>query len=368
MESLVNKNDIQTYAKRNTSPKMGIEELYLQAFIDSILNSTELKEKFKVLSDEMQNGDSFVIFGSYDVTARNLNKEPYRSILAYSMLKKDIRLFELISASLFTGSVEEYHGSDLYNDIVKNTDEVPIKYTDSGIYTDMGEGNIIIGFKNIFTTEYLEDGTGTEYQLLEELQKSLEDFDYLITLTKPARVIIILFNEPYCFVGGTRDEVKTINVDFDFEQASCPIGDRDSMDILDNMTDLEVMDLYRIITYYEYDSQTGAKIQKEIHTKRYVIREEGYIQFTYEFRINSHYVEGKFIWDIISIQSALSLKAYIRSLAYDTEDEGQYFEKYIPILLRINDDDPDGPCLALRIENNVPVSGAMFYIREKITD
>ena len=86
MESLVNKNDIQTYAKRNTSPKMGIEQLYLQAFIDSMLNSSALKEKFQVLSDEMQNGDSFVIFGSYDVTARNLNKEPYRSILAYSML------------------------------------------------------------------------------------------------------------------------------------------------------------------------------------------------------------------------------------------------------------------------------------------
>ena len=91
MNSLVNKNDIQLYAKRNTSPKMGIEELYLQAFIDSMLNSSSLKEKFQVLSDEMQNGDAYVIFGSYDVTARNLNKEPYRSILAYSMLKKDIR-------------------------------------------------------------------------------------------------------------------------------------------------------------------------------------------------------------------------------------------------------------------------------------
>lgn len=367
MNSLVNKNDIQLYAKRNTSPKMGIEELYLQAFIDSMLNSSSLKEKFQVLSDEMQNGDAYVIFGSYDVTARNLNKEPYRSILAYSMLKKDIRLFELISSSLFTGSIEEYHGSDLYNEIVKDTDEQPTKFTDSGVYTDMGEGNVIMGFKNIFATEYLEDGTGSEYQTLEELEKAIEDFDFLITLTKPARVAILVFYEPYCFVGGTRDEVKTINVEFPEKQGSCPIGDKDSMDILDNMTDLEVMDLYRVITYYEYDETVGAKKQKDIHYDRYVIRAKGYIQYVFEFRMNSHYIEDKPLWDIISIQSALNLKAYVRTKAFDVDDEGNYFEKYIPIMLRINDNDPDGPCLALRIENGNCVTGAMFYIREKVT-
>ena len=173
--SLVNKADIQNYARRNTSTKMGIEQLYVQAFIDSLLNSTKHKDVIQILQDTMQNGDAFVLFNSIDTSAKNINKEPFRSIVAYAMLKKDFRLFELISASLFTGTVVEYHGDDLYTDAVKATDENPLKYTDNGTFTDMNIGRIQIGFKNIFATESLPDGTGTEYQTLAELEKSLEE-------------------------------------------------------------------------------------------------------------------------------------------------------------------------------------------------
>ena len=119
---IVDRTDIQEYAKRNTSPKMPIEAKYVEAFIDALMNSTKVQDVYEILSDHMQNGDTFVIYNSFFNIAKNVNREPFRSIIAYSMLKKDLRLFELISASIFTGSVIEYHGSDLYTEISTTTE------------------------------------------------------------------------------------------------------------------------------------------------------------------------------------------------------------------------------------------------------
>ncbi len=355
-ESLVNRQSIQNYARKNTSPKMEIEQLYVQAFIDSILNSTALKDKINVLNDEMQNGNAFVLFNSIDAAAKNINKEPYRSIIAYAMLKKDFRLFELISASMFTGTVVEYHGDDLYTDASEYTDEVPLKYTDSGIFTDMNIGRIQIGFKNIFTTDILEDGSGGEYQTLEELNLSLEEFDNLITLTKPARVGILLFYEPYCFITGNKTERKSINMDI----TESPFLDESSMDILDNMTDAEISTLYRIVSHVRYTE--SSTVSREIDVTRTVIRGDGFITFQYELRTNSPSSDER-VWDTLIIQSDASSVTYSKSGWKGSEET--YFEEYDPIVLRIHDDDPDGPCLAFQIQNDTPTVGAMFYIREK---
>lgn len=357
---LVNKNEIQQYAKRNTSPKMDIERKYVYAFLDALLNSKSVQDLYSILSDEMQNGDAFIIFNSFWYTARNVNKEPYRSIIAYSMLKKDIRLFELISASMFTGSVVEYHGNDLYTDVTKTTDESPLKYTDEGLYTDMSEGLIQIGFKNYFCDDPAEDGTGSEYQTLKELNTAILDFDYIITLTKPARVEVLLFYVPYCYLSGDATTILHAGIDTEDDAFECPFGDKPSMDILDTMSAEELLNCYQEVLMYDYKTQT----QKNIEATRTVKKTSDAITISFDLRTQQANAADN-IWFTIKILSNTGSKIYVKEKQYD-ENETHY-EKYQPIMLKINDNDPDGPCLALQIEHGVPTIGAMFFRREKAT-
>ena len=407
---LVNKVDIQKYAKRNTSPNMPIEAKYVQAFIDALMNSTSVQELYETLQSEMQNGDAYVIYSSYDVNARNLNKEPYRSIIAYAMLKKDLRLFQLISASMFTGSVQEYHGSDLYNEFIKTTDETPLHYTDEGTYTDMNEGLIQIGFKNYYCDDPLPDGTGSEYQTVAELEEALTDFDYIITLTKPARVEVLLFFVPFCFLSGDENTILSVGIyrpeEDNPDLFSCPFGDELSMNIIANMSNQELIESYNQVSMYDYDRQ----LDLDITSDKTVRVEDDCIIFDYDLRTqcsepyqdvytlltpegdenprrlgwyeldddkyvltrDSTVIEGKdyyeksqknVIWGTIKILSAVGSKTYAESKTY--KDGEEYFEKYVPIMLRLNDNDPDGPCIALEIENGTPTIGAMFYERER---
>lgn len=363
---LVDKVDIQKYAKRNTSPNMPIEAKYVQAFIDALMNSTSLQELYDILKSEMQNGDSYVIYNSYSINARNINKEPYRSIVAYAMLKKDFRLFQLISASMFTGSVKEYHGSDLYSEFIKNTDETPLHYTDEGTYTDMNEGLIQIGFKNYYCDDPLPDGTGSEYQTTEELDKALTDFDYIITLTKPARVEVLLFFVPYCFLSGDDKTILSCGIKRSDDPAlfSCPFGDELSMNIIDNMSDKELIASYSQVSMYDYEHD----INRDVSSDRSVTIEPDCITFDYDIRCqassSSTEIDAKkdIIWSSIKITSNVGNKTFAESKSY--KDGEEYFEKYIPIMLRINDD-PNSPCLPLEIVNGTPTIGALLYERER---
>lgn len=369
---LVDKIDIQKYAKRNTSPNMPIEAKYVQAFIDALMNSTSVQEVYEILQSEMQNGDAYVIYSSYSINARNLNREPYRSIIAYAMLKKDFRLFELISASMFTGSVKEYHGSDLYNEFTKNTDESPIRYTDEGTYTDMNEGLIQIGFKNYYCNDPLPDGTGSEYQTTEELEHSLVDFDYIITLTKPARVEVLLFFVPFCFLSGDEDTVESCGIiipstpeEEELHPFSCPFGDELSMNIINNMTDRELAESYSQVSMYDYQYN----IDRDIISEKTVKIKSDEVIFDYEFRCQASSSSSEagakkdIIWGSIKILSAVGNKTYAETKSYKEDEE--YFEKYKPIMLRLKDNDPTGPCLALEIVNDVPTIGALFYTRDR---
>lgn len=355
MDSVVDKSLIQQYAKRNTSSKMQIEQQYVQAFVDSILNSTELKKAFTTLSDELQNGDAFVIFNSFGTTARNINKEPFRSILAYSMLKKDLRLFELISASMFTGVVAEYHGNDLYGESAKMTDETPKKYTDNNIFTDMSIGRIQIGFKNIFTTDILPDGTGSEYQSFDELEKALEAFDDLITLTKPARIGVLLFYVPYCFITGDDTSKTTINMTV----ITSPFEDQTSMDILNNTSDMELMRLYRSVSHVKYTEVSD--VTRPIDSTRTIIKGDGFWIYRYEFKTSTTANDIN-VWDNIKILSSSESSVYI-----PTDWQGPdttYFEKYNPIMLRLEDRE-DAPCIACTVEGGTCTVGAMFFVQDK---
>lgn len=407
---LVDKVDIQKYAKRNTSPNMPIEAKYVQAFIDALMNSTNIQDVYDFLRAEMQNGDSYVIFSSYGINARNINKEPYRSIIAYAMLKKDIRLFELISASMFTGSIQEYHGSDLYSEFTRNTDESPIKYTDEGTYTDMTEGLIQIGFKNYYCNNPLPDGTGSEYQTIAELQKALIDFDYIITLTKPARVEVLLFYIPWCYLSGDDKTIISCGIERpeieDESRFSCPFGDELSMNILANMSDRELIESYSQVSMYDYvhdidrdiSVEKKSKIEDDCIVCDYTFKcqssskeDDFYVKVTpvgdenpselkwYEYNsLEEKYIltpdttviEGKIyyqktkdsIWGSIKLLSNAGNKTYAESKSY--KDGEEYYEKYIPIMLRINDD-PNSPCIAFEIENGTPTIGALFYTRER---
>ena len=368
---LVSRKDLQEYASRNTSPQMPIEQKYVLAFLDALMNSTSVQYVYEILRDEMQNGDAFVIFNSYHVLAKNVNKEPYRSIVAYAMLKKDFRLFELISSSMFTGSVAEYHGEDLYTEVSFTTDEHPTKYTDSGIMTDMTEGKIQIGFKNWYCDDPLPDGTGSEYQTIEELEKSLEDFGSIITLTKPARVEVLLFFIPYCFLGGNSSKVNTCNIDTNYQWFSSPFGDPIAMNILYNTQPEDFEQLYADVSMNipEYD------INKAIDSERRITFEPDNITFDYDFRTEKSAASTDpgapkdIVWGRITIRSGAGGNSYAKSPGFAPATE--YFEKYTPLMLRINDSDnpldPDlgDACIALEIENDVPTVGAMFFTQEK---
>ena len=366
---IVDKSNIQAYAKRNTSPKMPIEAKYVEAFLDSLMNSTKIQEAYQILSDEMQNGDAFIIYNSFFPTAVNLNREPYRSIIAYSMLKKDKRLFELISASLFTGSVIEYHGTDLYTDISYSTDEVPTRYTDNGIYTDMKAGIIQIAFKNYYCDDPLEDGTGSEYQTIEELTAADSDFSYIITLTKPARVQVLEFFVPFCFMTGTVDKLLTCGIDINDPYFSTPFKDELSMNVLSNMDVSELIMCYRNVSMVIYQERDGEyiAIERPIEATREITVASSSVTFDYNLRVqasasSSTSTTKDLIWGEITFRSNAGGEIYATSEAYKPEEK--YFEKYIPIMLRL-EDDPESPCLAFEIQNGTATKGAMFYTMEK---
>jgi hypothetical protein len=366
---VVDKSKIQEYAKRNTSPKMPIEAKYVEAFLDSLMNSSKIQDAYTILRDEMQNGDAFVIYNSFFPTAVNLNREPYRSIIAYSMLKKDKRLFELISSSLFTGSVIEYHGTDLYTDISHYTDETPLRETDHGIYTDMQSGIIQMAFKNYYCNDPLPDGTGSEYQTTEEIEKADSDFTYIITLTKPARIQVLEFYVPWCFMTGTVDTLQTCGIDITDPYFSTPFKDEMSMNILSNMNTSELITCYRVVSMiiYHYEEGEYVSTDRPIDVEREVTITDSYVLFDYNLRTlasssSSSSTEKDLIWGEITFKSNAGGEIYATADTYKPEEK--YFEKYTPIMLRLFDNDPDGPCIAFEIQNDVCTKGAMFYLME----
>lgn len=351
---------IQKYAKKNTSPRFPLEEKYVYAYLQSMLNSKDMNEMYKILMDECQSGDTFWFYNSFWKDAGLVNREPYRSIVAYSMLKKDIRLFELISASLFTGTVQEYHGSDLYNEVVQYTDELPTHYTDEGIYTDMQEGLVQIAFKNWFCDDPLPDGTGSEYQTLEELEKAIKDFDAIITMTKPARVIVLLFYQRYCYLSGDRLTVNSCGIDTSSDSFICPFGPisesepNTSMDVIDNMSDNELIQCYNTCSMSKGLDDMNLTFEREITVG------SDYLMFRYLFRTQA---SEQGIWGDIKIRSNTSSTVYVIEKAYQ---EGlDHSQKYIPVCLKINDG-PGDAILAFQVENGIPTVGALFYERQKI--
>ena len=358
-ENVFNSDEIQLYAKKNTSPKFPIEEKYVNAFLQSLLNSSFVKEKYKILRDEMWNGNSYIFYNSFWRDANIVNKEPNRSIVAYAMLKKDFRLFELMSASLFTGTVEEYHGSDLYKDLVKATDERPVKYTDTGAYTDMQEGFIQIGFKNIFCDDPLPDGTGSEFQTLDELAEATKDFEVMATMCKPARVIFLLFYQRYCFISGNKETVNTCGINMN-EEFYSPFGggsENTGVDVLNAMSEDELLKCY-LECFMEVNGG-----QRILETEREVIKTKDPDVITFRYTFKTQEV-NEITWGKITILPSVATLTYVRERKWK---EGEnHSQKMVPVALYIRDtSDPDMPAdavLAFSVSEDI---AGMFYEREK---
>ena len=362
IEDVFDRTLIQKYAEKNTSPKMPVERKYLQAFVDAMLNSSVLKEKWAILMDEMQNGDSYMMFNSFWRDAKMVNKEPNRSVVAYSMLKKDMRLFELMSASEFTGSVEEYHGSDLYTDIVKDTDEVPVKFTDKGGYTDMSEGIIQIGFKNVFCEDPQTFSTeedppkrvekaGYEWQTLDELNAAVKEFEVMATMCKPARVIFLLFFVRYCWLSGDKTHEWSVGIkNVMWSPFGDARGENTSMDILNSMSDEEVLKCYNVASMYD-----GEGNQMFLECERNYSRVPNYIILSYEFKTQEN--DGV-TWGTIKLEPSMSDKIYVRETRYKVGED--HSEKYVPVMLGMGDG--SGNALAFCVRDGV---AGLFFMREK---
>lgn len=353
----VSKTDIQEFAKRSTSPKMPIERKYVEAYTDALLNSTELQKVYENIMNKVQAKDQFLLFNSYWPDASNVNSEPYRSILAYAMLKKDFFLFQLIEYNLFTGTAEKYYGADLFSEIVRRTDELPTRYTDENTFTDMDAGNIVVGFKNVYTTEVLEDGTGSQYQTQEEYEKALINFATIITMTKPARTNIIVFNIPYCFLGGDETTINTININKSDQFFTSPFGNETAMSILRDMSISILYNTYKKVTCID----PVLKISYPITYERTFKENSDNVVLSYDIRIQA---PSEDVWGYINIEAGeTSDKIFINATSYNPSKD--YYEGYKPIMLRLNDNDEDGPVLAFEVNENEPqpTVAALLYTR-----
>ena len=119
---MTSRTDIQKYSRKNSSGKIPLEAKMIEAYVNSILNSTDVENSYELLREKVWNELKFFFFNSLWSSCAEYNKEPYRSLIAYSMLRKDVNLFDMILYKIFGGKGFAYHnagsniGSDIYFD------------------------------------------------------------------------------------------------------------------------------------------------------------------------------------------------------------------------------------------------------------
>lgn len=223
----VDKQLIQNYAKRNTSGKFPLEAKMVNAYVDSILNSSNVVDIYRMLDEITCNGTNFNYFLSYWKDSGKVNEFTFRAVVSYAMNKKDIRLFWMLEWVLFTGYLRTFRSPWLEEDITETTDELPLRYTDEELFTDMEESvtgrGLYVGMHCVFCDDPLEDGTGSEWQTLDRLWNMLQKAKILITMTKPIRINVFLFYQRWCYIGGNDSKAETCGIDLT-KPFSSPFG------------------------------------------------------------------------------------------------------------------------------------------------
>lgn len=364
-KQLVDKSLIQKYAKRNTSAMMPIESRYVEAFIDSTLNSDAVIAEYEKLFSIMHNDDSFILINSLHENCKSLNYEPLRSIIGYSLNRKDMLLFKMISLALFKGEVNQYYGQKLLESIMLTTDESPIKTTDTGGFTDALSENPLIDFNNSYCYEDIDDevfGHITEYaQTKEQVIKASEIFDKLITVVKPARISVLLRYNYNVFLGAyiKNDTLTTLYSGIDIIKTGFK-----SKEVVENLMKLsisELLELYKPSGLKVYDYENSEV--KEYSCERFVYREDNFIEFEYNIRARfDEYAKEDDVlispFGKITINPNGSYIDYNKSESYENGKE--YFQKYEPVYLGFGDG--SGNVLSFDgTENKV----GLFYVRER---
>lgn len=267
---MIEKKYIDTYGMRNTSPKMPIEKKYVVAFLDSLLNSTSVEIMYDQLKRYVWNEEYFIGLLSYhkDCNLFNDVSKPYRELIAYSMLRKNVELFQFVSQAFFTGKFAYYQESGKSDKIVNYTDDldsaessvyyyrekstepttdkyIPVSgqpypvgnpsYTatkttegiipkwvenpygnyqtdEYNLSTDMSAGRIRLSFKNYYWNNDLITGSVegikgefANIQTRSEIEESLKIFYKFITIVKPARLGLETINTPACVIWTKKE-------------------------------------------------------------------------------------------------------------------------------------------------------------------
>lgn len=230
---IVNKELIKKYAERNTSPKFPLQKKIVNAFVDSILNSSKLEVPFSNLKNRMTNTNYLGIYNSYWPTVRELNSvDNYRYIIAYAMLKKDENLFKMISETLFTGTLSIFDDSDITLNVITITDRDPdnVDYTDQGSTTDaeLGVSNLVY-INDYSSTDVIQDGK-VIIQGYEQFRKNMQDFEKLMTIVKPCYTQVFLINRPNIHIENDVSKCRFIK-----QFIQNPLTDEGSKTFLKNM-------------------------------------------------------------------------------------------------------------------------------------
>lgn len=330
---MVDRTLISQYAKKNTSPKVPLESLMVRAFLDSLMNSTSIEILYENLKKLVTFNPQFTVFLSYhddckmfaEKTTSGLgfyrrNQDtgkydeivtpiPFMEIIAYSMLKKDLFLFEMISKYLFSGRVNVYSAQNDSGIIVTTTDQL-VHYTDLGttiavtdnenITTDMSPGKLRLGLFNYYTSDgesnYLNDASRKKtVQTKTGLLNAMELFYKLIPIVAPARLgLWVCFVPIVQIVLEKTSDGYVIKKDAQgkFVSKSCTViaGDTSNKIKISESN-------YSSFSLYEYndserDFNLGQRLEfytgDVIHTNPWIERESGITNFCYEVNYNPY--------------------------------------------------------------------------------
>ena len=254
---MIDNSTIQEYAKKNTTAKIPLESKMVEAYVSALMNSNKLDDCYEELRQVVWNELRFFLFGSLWKYCNELNFEPYRSIIQYSLTRKDLNLFEMILERVFKGKgyLQQYLGTNLAGAYFDTTDDMNYKPdqsskrdaypTDLDTTTDPIRGIVL----EAYWLEY--SSNTTEYVTSDELDDTLRKFYKLLTVVKPARVNIFMFLEPYCQIKAKWNDSTN---DFDFTLWNVKeVTEYPAKAIIQNILDMDMSQFGTLITEIKND-------------------------------------------------------------------------------------------------------------------
>lgn len=199
----MNSKQLLEYAHRNTPQFDPLFQKVVYAYLHAMLDSTEVQAALENLRAVMQPSPDFFLLSFYeDPDIVQFSDDYFRDILAYSMLRKDSLLYQMISDRFFTGDIGIFYGTDLARDYITETDPVPMRYSDNGLFTDQQPGAQVIVFMNYYSNDE-EVASLLELQSEEEVDNASVRVEKLLKIVLPARCSSLLVKIPVLYISDT---------------------------------------------------------------------------------------------------------------------------------------------------------------------